>query len=323
MSGCTGKSYAVHFGDILGLETYASVTGCTATTDSAAFAWDNQWGGCEQMRGDVYADGNSIDFLFTQNPASGSTSCTGSFERGSMRFRFDQENIAYQPFLAENGTYFTGSLWDVGGNGASAATGTATTSVYSVQGSSPAGSADGTGNASSMYDFTIFSCCEVEGGPVFPKTFLVDAGSGCFVYGLTGRLDFSAGAGDNFAQAGAGVVNGFNGFVDGDPSIVSTQPGPQGWGTYSTPVALAASGTVSPSASYVEVAPTAARTGIILGAGSADGQQVTVANLSAFLVTFAASGSNVATNSETIAAKTAGLFFWSANTSLWHRVKVS
>jgi Pectate lyase superfamily protein len=68
------------------------------------------------------------------------------------------------------------------------------------------------------------------------------------------------------------------------------------------------------------VNPAANVTGIILQAGTLNGQQVWVVNESAFTVTFAAANSNVAdANSSAIAANTARLLVWDGGVNLWFR----
>lgn len=70
------------------------------------------------------------------------------------------------------------------------------------------------------------------------------------------------------------------------------------------------------------VAPTAARTGIILQAGTIAGQTVTVLNEAAAAnsITFAAASSNVAdANASPIPGLTARRFVWDSGTSLWYR----
>jgi hypothetical protein len=63
-------------------------------------------------------------------------------------------------------------------------------------------------------------------------------------------------------------------------------------------------------------------TGIILGVGLVDGQEVTIVNISANSITFAAAGtSHVADGtSDVIAALTARTYVWSALQSLWYRL---
>lgn len=93
-----------------------------------------------------------------------------------------------------------------------------------------------------------------------------------------------------------------------------------------TAVATATSGTIATAALDVSrVSPVAAITGVILAAGTASGQNVTVINeaTGANSVTFAVAGtSNVANGTSTvIAGLTAATFVWDAGTSLWyHRV---
>jgi hypothetical protein len=86
--------------------------------------------------------------------------------------------------------------------------------------------------------------------------------------------------------------------------------------------AVTTGGTISTSnTSCVRVSPAAAVTGVILGAGSVDGQRVTISNeaTAANTITFAAAGtSNVADGtSSVIAGLTARSFVWVANSSRW------
>jgi hypothetical protein len=86
--------------------------------------------------------------------------------------------------------------------------------------------------------------------------------------------------------------------------------------------AVTTGGTISTSnTSCVRVSPAAAVTGMILGAGTVDGQRVTIANeaTAANTVTFAAAGtSNVADGtSSVIAGLTARSFVWISNSSRW------
>lgn len=73
--------------------------------------------------------------------------------------------------------------------------------------------------------------------------------------------------------------------------------------------------------SVARVNPVGSVTGIILEAGTDNGQVVTVLNESANTVTFAASGtSNVADGtSSVIVATRCALFVWNSSTELWYR----
>ena len=86
--------------------------------------------------------------------------------------------------------------------------------------------------------------------------------------------------------------------------------------------ALATGGTIPTSAAVVHVSPSGAVTGAILAAGTFDRQPLTLVNLSANSITFAAAGtSNVADGvSDVVAALTARAFVWEAATGRWYRL---
>jgi hypothetical protein len=83
-------------------------------------------------------------------------------------------------------------------------------------------------------------------------------------------------------------------------------------------------GTLTPAgySSSMIVAPAAAITGVILAAGTVDGQTVIIINNSANSITFAAAGtSNVADGTgSVIAANTAAMFVWAATPARWFRI---
>lgn len=89
--------------------------------------------------------------------------------------------------------------------------------------------------------------------------------------------------------------------------------------------ALAASGTIATASLAVSrVTPGASCTGVILAAGTSDGQVVIVENHHASnTATFAAAGtSNVANGaSEVVAALTSSMYVWNATAALWYSVK--
>jgi hypothetical protein len=326
----TGASCPWHAGDIFSLQSKFLAQNFTGS-GSHGVLWDNQWALAEQMDADVWVSNCATHFGWTQNPAEGSTGCYGSFERGKLRLRFSQVNAGYPVFEFSNGVYFGGTAWEISGNAAGTDSGAVTTAMYYATGSTPSGSADGAeGTVSSNVAGNILSNIELadNGGSPWtytPTTFKADGS--CYFGDLTGRLDFGQ-AGNNFTPTSA--VVGFYGETDGgDPNIVSQTSQAQlfqgllGLGTYAAANALATNGTITPAACYIQLAPTGNITGIKIAAGSWDGQPLIVNNSSTHTVTFAASGSGIATNSETMAANTAAFFAWSVNTSLWYRVKVS
>jgi hypothetical protein len=109
--------------------------------------------------------------------------------------------------------------------------------------------------------------------------------------------------------------------ADGAGSIVSK--GSFTVGPSASAAATATSGTVTTtSIGQARIAPTGNITGVILQAGTAGGQIVEVINESAFLVTFAVSGtSNVSGGTgDVIGPNTHQLYAWDAGTSLWYRI---
>jgi hypothetical protein len=87
-----------------------------------------------------------------------------------------------------------------------------------------------------------------------------------------------------------------------------------------------AGGTINTAGlSVARVSPAAARTGVILQAGSAPGQEVTIINeaAAATSITFAAAGtSNVADGvSDVLAGLNARTFVWDSVTALWYPMK--
>lgn len=90
-----------------------------------------------------------------------------------------------------------------------------------------------------------------------------------------------------------------------------------------TAQATGAAGTIATTGLGVsKVAPTVARTGVILQQGLVDGQVCVVVNASANSITFAAAGTSFVADgvSDVIAANSAALYVWEAVTALWYRV---
>ena len=89
------------------------------------------------------------------------------------------------------------------------------------------------------------------------------------------------------------------------------------------PSALANGATIPAGAGQltVHVSAAGAVTGLTMAAGARDGQILYVVNTSAFTLTFAASGSNVADgSSDAIPASVARGYIYDSATSLWYRI---
>ena len=100
------------------------------------------------------------------------------------------------------------------------------------------------------------------------------------------------------------------------PIILQPQP------PSATAAATGTSGTIATSGvSVARIAPTGNVTGVILAAGTQDGQVMVVRNESSYTVTFAAAGTSHVADGATspIPANCARYFSWAAATSLWYR----
>jgi len=330
ISACTGISSGVHWGDLIDSRWDVAIVNFTGGNTCINWWADNQWGIGEQAAGLVYSAGGSVLVQWDQNPAGGSTMCSGSFERPDMTIIMNQLGAANNGCVWNNGTYITNSSMNFLGNFGGTNSGAVTSAVFRAQGSTPAGSGDGPAG-SIVSNAQWFGNVGVEcAGPFTftPTTFSVDGG-GAFFGPIFGNLDFGA-AGNNFTPTTA--IVSFFGLTDGgDPGIVAQSS--QAWlfqglfanGTYAAAQVLTNGATITSDKSYTQVAPAAAVTGIIMGAGTYDGQTMDVVNSSANSVTFAAAGTSlVATGTACIIPAHQGTTFrWSVNTSLWYQLRNS
>lgn len=323
-------SRGVHWGDIFQSKWDVAIVNFAATAGSCNWLADNQWAIGEQAQGLVYCAGGSTNYKWDQNPAVGSTQCSGSFERANMDVYTDQVNASFDGWVWDHGTYITNSFMNFGGNFLGTNGGAVTSAVFRAKGSTPAGSADGAPGAI-VSNAQWFGNVGVEcaGGSTFtPTTFAVD-GAGAFFGPIFGNLNFGA-AGVNFTPTTA--IVSFFGLTDGgDPGIVAQSS--QAWlfqglfanGTFAPAQVLTNGATIASNVSYTAVAPAAAVTGIIMGAGTFDGQDMDVVNTSTHPVTFAAAGTSlVATGTSCIIpALEATKFKWSVDTNLWYQMRNS
>lgn len=319
-SAMTGAGAALHIGDIFRCSAEISPQNYTVS-GSDGVIFDNQYYWTEKIRAKINASNCTRGVRFTQNPAvPGTPTSTGSFMRSFLDIYVNQGSPSYDGIVWEKGTYCPGSILDWKGNFGGSNTGSALTSAaVRVTGSSPSGSAD-SGTFSSIQVGAMFADFECSAFTFTPFQYVVD--TSCTIANMTGSVNFST-AGNNF-RAGTGFF-GFSGVSDTLPTQVFSPQLFQGviaTGTYASATVLASSGTISSSASYIQVTPAANVTGVIAAAGSYDGQILTVNNTSTHTITFAAAGtSNVADGvSDVIASLTARQLTWSTNTNLWYRV---
>jgi hypothetical protein len=160
-----------------------------------------------------------------------------------------------------------------------------------------------------------------------PAPYTIRYGSGSnFIDTPTGYLDFQG-------MANSNKLGGFNfiGPIGGDSALAAGSnfwqsavafPSGLATGAYNSAGTVSTGSTVNPNgAAFAPVTAGSACTGLVISGGAADGQVATIANQSAFSLTFAAAGtSHVADGTaDTISALTARTFFWDAESSLWYR----
>ena len=322
----TGNAVGIHVGDIFQLEFDVAVGNFNAGSSSVAVKFDNVWAISEQMQGLIYAFNSTTNVMFAQTPGVSNTFCYGSFERANLTICIDQVSASFDGITIRDGTYLNNSDLRVFGNFGGTNSGAVTSAVFKITGSTPSGSQDGAPGAipSNLFKCFVDVGVECAGGFTFTPTTFSLSGS-CYAGNLFGNLYFGA-SGNTFTSTTA--VIGFFGFTDGDPALVaqSTQAwlfqGQLGTGTYATATVLASSGTISASASWAIVAPTASVTGVIIASGTYDGQFLTVFNDSAFTVTFAATAtSHVASGvNEFITPNTMRFYQWSTVFGSWFPV---
>jgi hypothetical protein len=325
-TNATGTSNGVHIGDVLQYRIDVAVQNFT-TSGSYGVLFDNQYYWCEQMVGQIYASNCVTHVGFTMSGSSGTNA--GSFERCDLSIYLDQENPAYDGVSLENGAYISNGFLRIKGN--MAASGTSTTAAcLRLTGASPVGS--GSASISSiaycMFDIGI----ECGSGSFYPFTIVLDLTNGTYVDACVGTMNFGdASTMQPCAQTGN---IGFFGIVTGDVNlavrggVLATSPlWPQAGiqiGNYSGGDTISANGQTIDTGgiSFVALEGSAAYTGLILQAGSVDGQLMFLCNYGSYPQTFAAYGtSNVADGiADVLAPYSSALFVWSFINSAWYRV---
>jgi hypothetical protein len=318
----TGTSTGIHAGDLLQPQFDVEVVDFAFNSSSIGVKFDNIWAITEQIQGLIHARGNYTGVEFTQTPGVGNTSCFGSFERANLTICLDQQNANYNGIVFSGGTYFDNSVLNVLGNFTTSAS-AVTSAVFTLSGSTPSGSQDGAAGTipTNLRNLVMNTGVECDAGLAHaPTTWSI--ASGCYVQNISGVMNF--GAAGAFTPT-SGVV-GFWGLTDGgDPNIIpqSSQSwlflGNLGIGTYASPAALASNGTIAVTSGWAIVAPAAAVTGIIMSAGTLDGQLMTVFNASNFSITMAPYGtSHVYTGApEIIPAWQMRQYWWSVTEAQW------
>lgn len=297
----TGTSSALHIGDILQLQVFVTVQQFLQA-GSIGVHFENAFFFSEQLTGRVRVQGCPGGGVVFDASGAG----TVSYDRAVIDV-FPNQGANQDCVVFQNGAQIVdGRLGIYGNTGTSSSA--LTSAVLRLTGSHGGANA---GIVASQLNIGV----EADGGLAHaPQT--IAFGSGANNIQAYGLLDFSVGG---FTQSNNGGQFNFQGTVLGDPTLPATYA----YGAWSQTIAT--SGTLFAGlGSVVTVSPGAAVTGVILGAGAAEGQVVTVINRAAAAntITFAASGtSNVADGvSDVIAGLTSRQFVWDTNSNLWYRM---
>lgn len=329
-SSASAASTGLHLGDIFQPNVYCSVMNFANFAGSIGFHFDNTVYWTEQLKGQIYVENCVQHVVFD---VSGASTSTASFARPDLYIGINQVNPAYDGIVVQNGALIYDGELACRGNfvgSASALTSCALRVTGTVPGSHP-----GAGNFAGIYDTRLDFGLECAAAANTPKTMIFGANSN-LIKNCYGILDFGGdGAGANFTStARIGNVVPFTGIINGDSVLMFGAQGlaPAGstWaatggfalGDFSAATPISSSGTISTGKAMTRVSETGNVTGMILGAGSYDGQTFWLVNTSNFTITFAASGtSHVADGaSDVVPALCARAFIFEGNvTNLWYR----
>lgn len=292
-SAFTGPGTILHLGDIYRLQVMADLQNMGANGPNMKF--ENAFAYSERMVAQIDSENSSPNILFTQSGAG-----TGSYDRADLDLWVTQGNTAYDGVQMTNGAQIVNGKTFIGGN-------------FQSAGSAPASAVLRlAGAGAGLIGGLAVVGPECDGANTFgPQT--INFGASTLISRTVGVMDFTIGG--NFQQSNNGGQFQFQGSVYGDPSLATIYaPG------YLNAGAIVSGGFLFTSNGSVILAnPAAPVTGIIMYPGIAPGQPVTIVNQSAFSITFAASGSNMALGSAVvIAADTSRTFAWNSLTNLWY-----
>jgi hypothetical protein len=309
-SNAGAGSAGVHAGDIYQLRLDVM----TRRFDGAGSkgVWlDNNYFWTEQATGRITAERCTAGVVF-DNSANTSGSATGSFDRALLDVLWDGKGKGDGVTFA-NGAFMVNSRLGIFGN---TDYGASLFYVLKLTGSNSGGP--------SLISRSILNIgveCNATSGTQ-PGTINFVTGGSNVIERCAGFIDFSGAAAFATANNFSGSFQ-FDGPAFGDASLMRST----GIGSAPFKAGALTTGSLITTRflSQISVNPSGNVTGMILqgpGALSVPGPMVTVINLSAFTVTFAAPGtSHVADGtSDVIAANTAASYVWYVDTQLWYRV---
>lgn len=301
ISAMANGSSGLHIGDIFNLQWDAGVRGAATAGATAKNIWlDNQYLYSEQMRGELFSQNGPV--VFDQSATGPGGSPTGSFDRAELSIRTETGGVS-DGVVWQNGAFQVNGALSIQGNaGYNAAT------VYAIM--------RFLGANSSLANLLLNVGVELDGAGTFsPYTINLAVASNTITQ-CTGTLDF--GAGNAMTSCNNPQQVAFWGPVRGDSNISSLT-----WGNASSQTVTANAQTLFayPFGTLVCANGGSSFTGLILSPGSVTGETVTIRNIGAGTLTFAAAGtSNVADGtSDVIPANAQRTYGWNAGTSLWYR----
>jgi hypothetical protein len=292
-SAYAGAGTILHLGDIYRLQVFADLQNMGANGPNYKF--ENAYYYAERMVAQIDSENSSPNGLFTCSGAG-----TGSYDRADLKLWHTQGNVAYDMLQMSNGAQVVNGKTYVGGNAQSQGTPPAS-AMFRLAGA-------GAGFIGGTFDVGI----ETDGANAYgPQS--INFAANTLVSRSKGIFDVSIG--NVTQQSNNGGQWQYQGSAFGDPSLSTIfQPGVLSAG------AIVNGGYLFTSNGSVIIAtPAAAVTGIIMYPGLASGQPVTIVNQSAFTITFAVAGSNMALGAAVvIAANSNKSFTWDGATSLWY-----
>jgi hypothetical protein len=315
-SATSGIACAYHAGDITQLACFGQSqnfgAGAYAPGNSSKGLWlDNQWWWTEQLYGRWVSQSCATNVQFDNSTLATNPNATGSFDRLDLDVFINQNGVG-DGVVWNNGALTINYYLGMKGN-FKPSTGTVYTALR-VMGQNPGGASFlGAGNADGGKGLFVGLECDGSSGTL-PTTMNFSASPFTFV-NSSGGIYFS-----NFAPSNnSGGHFQFLGPIQGDPTLT----GMQGLENPSITFAIATGSTFfNQWYGFIRATLAAAATGLIMQAGTFDGQPVTIRNTSAAnSMTFAIAGTSLMARgvSEVIAPLTDALYHWDAGTSLWYR----
>lgn len=303
----TGNSCGVHAGDILQLALFVQCQFFTSGTTSKCVWLDNQWFFTEQCWGRILATSGTSLVKFDNSTGTTNPGATGSFDRFGADIFLENGGVGNGVVFSNGAIIINPDKMGIFGNFLASAT-----AVYSVI------VFDNT--TSEIANGTLYIGVELDtAGAHIPTTINFDNGGFTGIHNCNGLIDFSEGS-QQFAASNNSGNCIFAGDVFGDTTLQAMQALSRPFS--SQPTFESAQTFFTGSNGWIRTGSATSYTGMIMQAGSFPNQTVTITNIGAGAITFAAVGtSNVLGGITTvIAGNTAATFVWDTTSSVWVRI---